>query len=163
MVNEPAKREEKTAATRPSEGLVQYLARRAEEDSRNRNYEIAASQLDKILAAKTIEEMWDADDFESIGGRDLVDTEMRIESFTVHTGNDQFSAPLGHYLMVTAKSLADGKEFMFNTGAPLLMGKLRWLEAMNLLGTADADVVIKGFDAPNGTVLKLRPVPRRSS
>lgn len=148
---------------RISERFIDYLARKADADSQDRNYEIAAAQLDRILSAESADEMWAADDFESVGGRDLVDVEMEIQSFTVHQASDQFKSPLGYWFMIQATRLDNKAPVVFNTGAPLVMGKLRWLEAAELLGTETARVVIRGTDTPNGTVLKLKPVPVRQS
>jgi hypothetical protein len=160
MANEPARHD--GGELRPTEKLVDYLVRRAQEDAGTRNYEIAATQLDRILSAGSAEQMWNADDFDSIGGRDLVDVEQRINSFTVHEGSEQYASPLGHWIMVQAQRLDNGQEITWNTGAPLLIGKLRWLEAAELLGTADAECVIRSTPTPNGSVLKLKQVPQRA-
>ena len=149
--------------TRPTEGFMEYLARRARQDGENRNYEIAASQLDQILSAETPEQMWAADDFDSTAGKDLEDLEMRVDGFTVHESSAQYVSTLGFYVMVSAVRLSDMTQFVFNTGSPLIIGKLRWLEAAELLGTPDAECIIKGTDTSNGRVLKLKPIPQRAA
>lgn len=166
----PAQKDGQAAApaVRPVETFIQYLNRRAEEDSANLTFEVAASQLDQILTAETLEAMWDADDFESTGGRDLVDVEQQVNGFTVHKSDKYTSGiPAGDgkyfFVMVRSQKLADGLEFVWNTGAALLIGKLRWLEAMSLLGTPQAQCVIKGTESGEGTVLKLKPVPKRAA
>jgi hypothetical protein len=139
--------------------LVEYLSERAEAESSDRAYQVAASQLERILSADTEEEFWDATTYVSTGGRDLEDVEMSVKSFSVHKGTDQFNSPLGHFIMVQAARLDNGAEFVWNTGSPLIIGQLRWLEAKQKL---PADLVIKGTPTANGTVLKLRPVPTRA-
>jgi hypothetical protein len=91
-----------------------------------------------------------------------VDVEQRVNSFSVHESGDAFNAPLNHYVIVQATRLSDGTPLVWNTGAPLVIGKLRWLEAAEKLGSAEADCVVRGTDTPKGTVLKLKPIPARA-
>lgn len=150
---------------RPSDSLIQYLIKRATEESVNRAYEVAASQIDAMMQAQTEEEFWAATDWESIGGRDLEDVEQQVNSFSIHR-SDKFTSgiPTGEgdyfYAFVQAQRMDDGREFTWNTGAALLIGQLRWLEAK---GKFPAQIVIRGTDAGGGkTVLKFRPVPKRA-
>jgi hypothetical protein len=143
-----------------AESLIQYLARRAEMEGESRAYDVAVSQLDRILAADDEAALWDADEYESTGGRDLVDVEQNVKGFTVHKGGEQFKTPLGFYIMVNSSRLSDGSEFIWNTGAPLIIGKLRWLEAHEKL---PINCVIRSTPTPNGEVLKLRPIPTRAT
>jgi hypothetical protein len=62
-------------------------------------------------------------------------------------------------MQITSTRLSDGVQFQWDTSAPLLMGKMRWLEAHDQL---PCECVIKGHIAPGGTVLKLRPIPKRA-
>jgi len=141
------------------ESLIQYLSRRAEADQGTRAYDVAAAQLEKILAAETEDEFWDASDYTSLGGRDLEDVEQRILSFTVHVSDsDEFDAALGHFIMVNAQKIEDGEELIWNTQSPLIIGQLRWMEAKGLL---PYDCVIKGTRARKGRVIKLRPLAKR--
>jgi hypothetical protein len=142
-----------------AEKFIEYLVRRAEIDGENRSFDVAYQQVSSILVADTLEAMWDADERDATGGRDLVDVEQRIESFTVHPSSDQYKTALGHYMQVTSTRLSDGEQFTWDTSAPLLMGKLRWLESRELL---PMECVIKGIVAGAGTVLKLRPIPSRA-
>lgn len=144
---------------RESTRFVDYLDARAGLDGEGRAFEVASSQLDKILTAETEEEAWDADEFESVAGRDLVDVEQRVLGFTVHKSSGELNAPLGVFIQVQSQRLSDGEEFTWNTGAPLIIGKLRWFEAAQKL---PVECVIKGTDTAKGTVLKLKPVPKRA-
>jgi hypothetical protein len=164
----PVKTSTQKMVARPVEGFLEYLLSRAAEDAEDMAYEVAAAQLDKILSANSVEQMWDADDMDSQGGRDLQDVEQRINSFTVHkSGRFTSGLPAGpdeyFWILVRSQKLANGEEFVWNTGAPLILGKLRWLESQDLLGTPDAECVIRGTETPNGVVLKLRPVPKRAT
>lgn len=162
MANEPSTKDQGNDAisrVTAAESFIQYLERRAVKDNENRSFDVAYQQVSNILVAETLEAMWDADERESVGGRDLVDVEQRIVSFTVHPSSEKYTTALGHYMQVSTVRLATGEEFTWDTSAPLLMGKLRWLEAHDEL---PCECVIKGTDAPGGTVLKLRPIPARA-
>lgn len=147
---------------RPAESLRMYLASRAEESETVRGSDVMDQQLDAMLAAETPEDIWEADSGGTIAGQNFTDVPIRITGYSVVKGGEQFAAPLGVYILITATVLdganaegADtGDTVTLNTGAPLIIGKLRVLEANGLL---PVDCFIKGTKTPNGTVLKLRP------
>jgi hypothetical protein len=63
------------------------------------------------------------------------------------------------YLLIRAVKLGDGKEFTWNTSAPLVVAKLYRLYRDQLL---PAKVVIRSTDLGGGqAVLKLEKVPER--
>lgn len=164
MVTGTAKKENPgTVALRPYERFIKYMQDRAETtgNQSDRGFDIAAGQMDKILAAETIEDIWDADEGGMISGQDLVDVEQRVREFVVlRSEREEFDTGLGVYLVVSAVRLADGLAIVWNTGASGLIAKLRALEAKNAL---PVDCVIKGIQTNSGnTVLKLRPVPKRA-
>jgi hypothetical protein len=120
----------------------------------------------KIMEAEDESEMWDADDLDQTGGKDLVDVEQRILAYTVKysanpTIQSIFRDSEGRqmYLLVRSSNLSTGEEFVWNTSAPLLVGKIMWLAMRNLI---PADVVIKAKDLGAGqAVLRLKPIPKR--
>ena len=122
-----------------------------------------------ILSAESEDEMWDSDDLAQIGGRNLRDVEQRILDYTVNysptTADDEMKSVFrdskgrGMYLLVRSIRLEVGEEFVWNTSAPLLVGKILWLADH---GKLPADVVIRGKDIGAGqVVLRLKPVPKR--
>jgi hypothetical protein len=135
-----------------------YLASRAEDPSAVA-MEMNRLNLKKILEAETEEEMLAADESEMQGGRDLTDTEMRVRGFRVFTATDRFFAPLGHFIIVDAETLDDGTELTFDTASPMVIGKLRWIEAHNGF---PYDCVLRGVQTPNGERLRLLAVPKRA-
>lgn len=152
------------------EKFTDFLLRRIEEDKEKaaeRAQEIALEQLDRILSAPDREAMFAADDFDSIGGRNLEDVEQRILEIT-YAASDRYTTgiPLGNgmraYVLVRSMRLDNGEIFVWNTGSTLIIGKLRWLEADEAINTSDAEVVIKGTATPNGRVLKLKEIPKRA-
>lgn len=153
------------------EGFTDYLNRRADQDAEGEfdGQSFTASQLERILNAPSTEAMWDADDADSSSGKELEDVEQRIISFRVMRSDKYDSGiPAGggffFFYWVTALNLESGVTFTWNTGAPLIMGKLRYLEAAELLNTPEADCVIRGRDTDAGfRVLKLRPLSKRAA
>jgi len=144
---------------RPHDQFGEYLLRRAEEDGATRGYEVAASQMDKMLAAETEQEIWDADEGGTVNGQDMIDVELEIRGFKVATSDDQYDAALGVYILIDATRLDNGEQVIVNTGAPLIITKLRMFEVREMLPVTG---VIRGTKARNGTVLKLRQLPSRA-
>ena len=121
-----------------------------------------------IATADTEEEMWDADEFSQIGGRNLEDVEQSILEYTVKFSSNQeiqsvFVDSKGRkmYLLVRAARLTNGEEFIWNTSAPLVVGKILWLANHNRI--PGAEVVIKGKGPEGSRVLMLKPVPKRAT
>lgn len=121
----------------------------------------------KIMEAQNIDDMWDADELDQTGGRDLVGTEQRILEYAIKFSSNadiesEFIDSRGRkmYLLIRSSRLEDGEEFVWNTSAPLLVGKILWLSDHNQL---PIDVVIRGTDLGGGkTVLKLKSIPKRA-
>jgi hypothetical protein len=122
-----------------------------------------------ILEADSPEEMWESDELAQIGGRNLRDVEQRIIEYTVRYSDNQeilspFVAPSSGrkmYLLIRSMRYDTGEEFVWNTSAPLLVGKILWLADRGML---PADVVIRGINlGADQWVLKLRPMPQRVS
>ena len=149
---------ESEIATRPSDSFVGYLAKRAEDESVNRAFEISAQQLDAMFQAETEEQLLAVLKRESVGGRDLVDVEMLVRGYSVHEAIGQYDAPLGHYFMVDAVQLSDGQPILFDCSAPLVMGLLRWYESKEML---PKELVMRGAPTPKGVRLWMEPVPKR--
>lgn len=122
----------------------------------------------KILTAETEEEMWNADDLAQTGGRDLADVEQILLAYAVKwsTNPDIGSAFIDPdtgrrmYLLVRSARIETGDEFVWNTSAPLLVGKILWLADRDKL---PANVVIRARDLGGGQqVLRLKPIPKRA-
>jgi hypothetical protein len=122
----------------------------------------------KILSAKTEEEMWEADDLAQTGGRDLIDVEQTIIAYAIKWSNNPTIQSAfkdehnrGMYLLIRSVRMETGEEFIWNTSAPLLVGKIMWLANRELLPYS---CVIKGTDLGAGqAVLKLKRVPARAT
>lgn len=148
-----------TAVAKPHDQFAEYLARRAENDGATRGYEVASNQMDKLLTAETEQEIWDADEGGTVNGQDMIDVELNIRGFKVAVSSDEYEATLGVYILIDAVRLDNGEEVIVNTGAPLIITKLRMFEAREML---PVNGVIRGTKARNGTVLKLRPLSARA-
>jgi hypothetical protein len=144
---------------KPHERFIAYMQRRAESEGSQLGAEVSASQMDKILTAETEEEIWDADEGGTFSGQDMIDIELMIQSFTVAPSSDEFEAALGVYANIKATRLDTGEEVIVNTGADKIITKLRMFEQKGLLPIGG---VIKAVKTPKGSMLKLRPLPKRA-
>lgn len=145
--------------------LITRMEDEASSDESSFESPMIASTL-KILEAENETEMWEADELLQTGGRDLTDVEQSILEYAVKfSANSAIRSVFrdtqgrGMYLLVRSARLDTGDEFVWNTSAPLLVGKILWLADHEKL---PANVVIRGTDAGAGTVLKLKPIPRRT-
>lgn len=153
---------------RPSYRFRDFVQREAE-NTTDGNWEITARQLDTMLMGETLEEIMESDEGGTHQGRDLTDFEFQVDpqNYRYAKSSDEFEAPLGVYLQFTATALMDypdenitvGEEVLISTGAPLVIGKLRTLQARNLL---PQKLMIKGYRGGGGMVLKLRLAPNRT-
>jgi len=159
------------AELRPVHTFRDYALARVEEDKAKaveRANALGDAQMDAILSADSLEAMFSADDMDSTGGRDLEEVEMCILD-VAYAASDRFTHGLSLgsglylYVFITSQRLDTREIIVWNTGSRLIIGKIRWLEANELFGTPDANVVIKGADTQSGgRVLKLYGVPKRS-
>jgi hypothetical protein len=157
---------------RVSEQFVSWVQAAAEANEGTRSFDVAASQLDRILSETDLDSIMDADEEGTRQLRDLVGAELRIPApgfpECVHKSAEKFNSPLGVYIQFNAIALsslpklgiAEGDELLVSTGAPLVIGKLRSMEANGFL---PYDFLVVGIEAPNGTVLKLRRMPARKA
>lgn len=120
----------------------------------------------KILSAETEEEMWDADELDQTGGRDLADVEQTLMAYTIkYSTNPTISSVFkdsqgrGMYLLIRSARLDNGEVFVWNTSAPLLVGKIMWLANREMLPYS---CVIRARDLGGGqALLKLKKIPQR--
>lgn len=171
MATSPARQDASEGTVVPqrvSQQFHSWLNAKAEEDDQNRGNEVAMSQLDRMLVAESLDDILDADEMGAHQARDLVGLEFEWHGgMRVVKSSDKFDATLGVYVQfeVTALSamldegIAVGDNVLISTGAPLIIGKLRTLEAN---GYVPIKLMIAGTDAGKGTVLKLRRPPNRS-
>jgi hypothetical protein len=126
------------------------------------------TSMEKILQAESEEAMWDSDELDQTGGRDLNDVEQQILEYDIKFSareSDIKSAFVdshgrGMYLLIRSARLDNGEEFVWNTSAPLLVGKILWLSDH---GKLPAQVVIRSTELGGGRkLLKLKPVPKRA-
>lgn len=150
--------------------LVRDLSSRAEIDAaESRGDEVTITAVEKILsAAETGDEtaIWEAGEFLNIGGRDLVDIEMEIVSFTVKFGNrDDIDSVFvdandrKFFLLLTSVRLDNGEEIIWNTSAPDILAKVI---AFERAGKLPLRCKITAIPLGGGkTFLRLKPVPKR--
>jgi hypothetical protein len=120
--------------------------------------EFTASVAEKILNAKTVEEIWDADESVSVNGTDMIDVPQVITSIEVKQGQDATIAnPLfgGTYLLVHCTRLSDNEEVTWNTSATGLVSKLVAFERKDAFPLR---CMVKNVGTDAKQILKLRPL-----
>jgi hypothetical protein len=149
-----------------------YMLYRARENSSDRGSDVMASQGERILGAETEEDIWNADAGGTIQAKDIPDVEVEIRSFEPVISNRQdIENSRGYYLSMDAtclggpsetlarNGLTPGQDFVLQTGAELLMYKIRSFEAGGYL---PIKAVIKSYTTQSGnTVLKFLQLPKR--
>jgi hypothetical protein len=138
--------------------------------STDRGLEIMQQQGDKILAATTIDEIWNADTGGTIQMRDVPGTVWQINSFEPVTSNRQdIENSRGYYFsadavylggpkdVATANGLIIGQTYALQTGAELIMFKLAMFEAADAFPIRAMILAIK--TAAGRHVLKLVEPP----
>jgi hypothetical protein len=157
-----------------SSGLVDkfhaYMLDRAR-TADNRSGEIMRDQTERILTAQTEDEIWDADTGGTIQCRDVPGLMVEIRSYEpVISNRTDIENSSGYYLsmdatvlgalnddVLTRNGLHVGQDIALQTGAWLLMSKVRAMEAGGYLPMR---TLIKDYTTQSGnTVLKFARMP----
>lgn len=148
--------------------FAEYMALRAQANERDTS-DAMNTISGNVLAAQTVDELWEADEGNMPGGDDVVGIEQRIFSFDIIASTDESkkNPRTGNtYLIVHAARLDNGKEFDWNTSATLIVQKLMRLEQLDAINPVDGhyvDCVVTSITTGSGNeVLKLRPVRQRA-
>lgn len=158
------------AAPRMAIQFRDYLMAAADADSED-SFKVMAGQLEKILQATTYDEVMDADSGGTFESRDLIDLEVELHDTPMRIAKsaEQFDSTLGVYVQFYATALTGlpgrgivpGADLLISSGAPLIIGKRRTLEANGLL---PCRVRFIGIQTPNGVVMKLgKPLARAAT
>lgn len=166
--------EEKTGTVqemRPAQRFRAYMLDRAARESSTDAEEVSANQVDKIFAAETDDEIWDADSGGTIQARDCVGLEIEILSMRAQESDRFEGAPYyvnidvtvlgGDRAVLTRNGLTIGANAVLQTGAELIIAKIRKFEAK---GSLPVRGVISGTETNSGfMVLKLARMPERTT
>ena len=173
----------KVVSATPFKLMIQAMARDASAD----NSEFAGDDLNDILSAETMEEMWDADERPPLNFQHLAGCDISIIDFEVKFGrgtNTDIKTPFitddgkQMYLLVKAVRLSEpeektviklpeiGAEFQANTSARFIVAKI-WraytLGSFSATRGIPLDCHVKEIDLGGGNaVLKLRPIRNAS-
>jgi hypothetical protein len=137
-------------------------------DNSSRGMEITANQVDKIMAAETEDDIWDADSSGAISGMDLQDVILEVHSYDVakstKVSDDGGESLVNHYFLIQATryDTKSPEDIVVNCGAPLVMAKLDAFRA-KAADVTDMKLmcVIKGTSTQGGnTVLRLARAPQ---
>lgn len=120
-------------AVKASDKLRTYLAMRAAQYVPDEaSDDLTDVQLAKMMEAAEngdMDAVMQADQGGTIAGKSYCDQPIEIHSYDVLTAT--LDAPLGHYLLIRATNLNTGQDVVINTSSPLVIGKLRALEALS--------------------------------
>src|SRR5258708_18687354 len=106
---QPATRDGSVVETRVSESFREWLNRRAVEEDVNRSYDVAASQLDRLLVQTDEDAIMASAEFGAHQARDLVGFEFEAQpGFRVVKSSEKFDAPLAVYIQFNASALSAG-------------------------------------------------------
>lgn len=136
----------------------------------DRGAEVMAAQVEKILGAQTVEQIWNADTGGTIQARDVPGTVWEIRSFEpVLSNRTDIENTHGYYVstdatylggpkdVATANGLVPGQDYALQTGAELIVTKLAMFEAAKALPIR---AMILGIKTGAGrTVIKLTEPP----
>jgi hypothetical protein len=165
-------------ATRPAERFQQYALARALDTSGNRGTEVMASQMDRILDAAerdnvTEKEIWDADAGGTVQARDVPGLEVEIHDLSfVASNRDDIENNKGYYASMSATVLGGpevtltragleiGVDIVLQTGADLIITKVRAFQAREMLPVKA--VVTATRTSSGNDVLRIRPLPKRA-
>lgn len=159
--------------SRISEQFRDWLQAKAASSTGNRRWDVAANQLDHMLTQTDLDAIMDSDEGGTIGARDLEDFIFTLHEFDEETDiapappkldaktGEMIEAPLGVFILLRVTALVDvkdrniktGDDVIINTGSPLIIGKVRTLQANGFLPMA---LQIKGSASPGGRVLRLK-------
>lgn len=138
--------------------------------STDRGADVMAAQVEKILGATTVDEIWNADTGGTIQMRDVPGTVWEIRSFEpVLSNRTDIENTHGYYVstdatylggpkdIATKNGLVQGQTYALQTGADLITTKLAMFEAAQALPIR---AMVLGITTAAGrTVLKLAEPP----
>lgn len=154
-----------TPAERPYEKLIRDLAGIAQLDSANGTFDIAATAIDGIMQAETLEEIFDANDAgpQSMKDSEFLGTPLSVYDVMWRKSDAKYTSAngggLGVYCVFDAY-LDTGETMKFTVGAPNVVASFRTMQLRGLIKEdAPARVVIKSRPTENGVLLTVGRPP----
>lgn len=176
------------ALDRPFADMIRTMAMVATADSEETSF--SGDDLNSILSAETMEEMWDADERGPLNFQHLAGCDIEILNLTVKfsRGDSEIKTPFVYkdgdksprkmYVIVSLKRASSaqdnkllnlptpGEVFEANTSARFVVAKLWWMYSKGLLDPENGSSVfahVEETDLGGGTgVLKLKRMPSRT-
>lgn len=157
----PAKTADSTTAVlRPSEKLVQDLAKLAQLDNANGEaaFEIASRVVDDIMSAKTEDEIFDAADagLTSLKDSQYIDHVIGILDVRYNKSDTKYKGGVGAYAVMDIVS-EDGELDTVSVGAPNVVAQVRQAQTLGLISeTKPWKVRPSQKPTQNGELLTLK-------
>jgi len=156
------------AEMRPWEKFGAFLRQEAKDNKDLAGDELTANAVDKILTADSEDAIWDADELGLIALKNLVGAEIEIRGFRVlPSSNPEMRNAFGVFALLDVAMLAEfrplglqpGDVITVNTGVETIIAKL---QAFKARGVTLVRALVQGIPASEGTVVRLRPIPKRA-
>jgi hypothetical protein len=153
---------------RPFEKFTDHLRKEAAFNDEGNKDIVTATQVDKILTAESIEDVWDADEGGLYALKDLVGMEFELRSSKTLPSKDPTKANLFQvWLLLELAALTESRKLgipigdviMVNTGVPQVIAKIKALQG---LGVTPIQFMVQGVPSSSGEMVRLRPVPTRA-
>jgi hypothetical protein len=153
---------------RPFEKFTAHLQKEAAFNDKGNKDVVTSGQVDKILKAQSIEDVWDADEGGLYALKDLVGMEFELRSAKTLPSKDPTKANLFNvWLLLELTALSEnrklgipaGEVLMVNTGVPQVIAKIKALQG---LGVQPIQFMVQGVPSSSGEMVRLRPIPSRA-
>jgi hypothetical protein len=153
---------------RPFEKFTAHIQRLAAQNDESNKDIVTSGQVDKILTAETIEDVWDADEGGMYALKDLVGMELELLSAKDLPSKDETKRNLfGTWLLMECGVLTENKKLglpigdviMVNTGVPTVIAKIKALQGK---GVNHIQFMVQGIPSGAGEMVRLRPIPNRA-
>jgi hypothetical protein len=153
---------------RPWEKFTDHLQREAQANDKGNKDVVTTNQVDKVLSAETIEDVWDADEGGMYALKDLVGMELSVISAKTLPSKDETKRNIfGVWLLMECSALTENKRLgipigeviMINTGVPTVIAKIKALQGK---GVDPIEFMVQGIPSGGGEMVRLRPIPRRA-
>lgn len=153
---------------RPFEKFTAHLQRLAAHNDEGNKDVVTSSQVDKILSAESIEDVWDADEGGMYALKDLVGMELELRSAKDLPSKDETKRNLfGTWMLMECTALVENRKLgipagdvlLINTGVPVVIAKIKALQGK---GVDPIQFIVQGVPSTSGEMVRLRPIPSRA-
>lgn len=142
---------------RPYQKLQNELAQRVTLDSAGGSgFDIAASVIDGIMTAETIEDVFALNSSGPTDIEDYLNVPLNFTQVTFFKSNERYGG-LGFYVVIDAYT-DTAEEIKISTGAPNVVASMRKFETLGVFNPGPFRAKIASRDTANGSLYYMAPV-----